>query len=134
MPTRAEVENLLNRYSYAYDTPDLDLMETLFTSDAVFRLVIAGGDPIVFETREAIMKLMRDSLAGQSDQRRHVNSNLIVADTVDGVTSTTNYLTLVATAEGAIELLSAGVYRTEIVEHEGAHKLRLLQLELDKSY
>lgn len=134
MSQRAAIEDLCNRYSYAYDVPDLDLMESLFTPDAVFSLVVAGGDPISFEGRDAIMKLMRDSLASQTDQRRHINSNLIINGTDGGVTRTTHYLTLVATADGEISLLSAGVYRNEIVEHEGELKLQRLHLELDRPY
>ncbi|MFO7191084.1 MULTISPECIES: nuclear transport factor 2 family protein [Thermocrispum] len=134
MSDRAAIENLLNRYSLAYDLPDLDMMESVFTKDAVFTLVIAGGDPVTFEGRDAIMKLMRDSLAQQTDQRRHNNSNLIIDDSDPDVIRTTHYLTLLATENGEISLLSAGVYRNEIVEEEGQLKIRKLHLELDKSY
>lgn len=134
MPDRAAVENLLNRYSLAYDLPDLALMESVFTKDAVFSLVIAGGDPISFEGRDAIMKLMNDSLSQQTDQRRHINSNLIIEGTDGDVTRTTHYLTLVATENGEISLLSAGVYHNEIVEQDGELKLQNLHLELDKAY
>lgn len=134
MPDRAAVENLLNRYSLAYDLPDLALMESVFTKDAVFSLVIAGGDPISFEGRDAIMKLMNDSLSQQTDQRRHINSNLIIEGTDGDVTRTTHYLTLVATENGEISLLSAGVYHNEIVEQDGELKLQKLHLELDKAY
>ncbi|MFD4254403.1 nuclear transport factor 2 family protein [Amycolatopsis thermoflava] len=134
MPDRAAIEDLLNRYSLAYDLPDLERMESVFTKDAVFSMAIAGGDPVAFEGRDAIMSLMRDSLAKQTDQRRHINSNLIVHGTDDGVIRTTHYLTLVATENGAISLLSAGVYRNEIVERDGELKLQKLHLDLDKAY
>ncbi|TYL46360.1 nuclear transport factor 2 family protein [Nocardioides sp. BGMRC 2183] len=134
MPDRSAVENLLNTYSLAYDTPDLETMAGVFTEDATFSLVIAGGDRIAFESREAIMKLMRDSLASQTDQRRHLNSNLIVLGEEGGVTRTRHYLTLVATEDGAISLLSAGVYSAEIVEDDGVLRFRSLHLDLDKAY
>ena len=134
MPDRASIENLLNRYSLAYDTPDLEALESVFTEDATFSLVIAGGDRIAFEPRDAIMKLMRDSLSAQTDQRRHINSNLIVEGEADGVTRTRHYLTLVATENGAISLLSAGVYSAEIVEQDGVLRFRSLHLDLDKAY
>ena len=134
MADRAAIEDLANRYSLAYDTADLDGIEATFTEDATFSMVIAGGDKLSFGPREAIMKLMRDSLSSQTDQRRHVNSNLIVEGEQDGVTRTKHYLTLVATEEGQINLLSAGLYSSEIVEEGGSLRFRSLHLDLDKAY
>lgn len=134
MPERSAIENLANTYSLCYDSGDLETMAGLFTEDAVFSLVVAGGDRIAFESRDAIMKLMGDSLATQTDQRRHINSNLIVEGEADGVTRTTHYLTLVATEDGVISLLSAGVYSSTIVEDAGVLRFRTLHLDLDKAY
>ena len=134
MSDRAAIEDLANRYSLAYDSADLDGIEATFTEDATFSMVIAGGDKLSFGPREAIMKLMRDSLSSQTDQRRHINSNLIVEGEHDGVTRTKHYLTLVATEEGQISLLSAGLYSSEIVEEGGSLRFRSLHLDLDKAY
>jgi len=133
MTDRLAIEKLLNTYSLAYDSRDLETMESCFTADAVFSMRIAGQDPVSFEGRDTIMKLMSDSMAVQTDQRRHINSNLLVSEE-DGVVRTTNYLTLVATEVDQIRLLSAGVYRNEIVEDGGALRLRKLHLDLDKAY
>lgn len=134
MTDRSSVEDLANRYSLAYDTADLETMETVFTEDATFSMVIAGGDKLSFGPREAIMKLMRESMATQTDQRRHVNSNLIVEGTADGVTRTKHYLTLFATENGEISLLSAGLYSSEVVEEDGSLRFKSLHLDLDKAY
>jgi ketosteroid isomerase-like protein len=130
---RIAIEKLLNTYSLAYDSRDLETMESCFTEGAVFSMQIAGQEPLSFEGRDTIMKLMTDSMATQTDQRRHINSNLLVNDE-DGVVRTTSYLTLVATEGGQIQLLSSGVYRNEIVEDGGALRFRKLHLDLDKSY
>jgi hypothetical protein len=134
MPDRSAIEDLANRYSLAYDTADLETIEKVFTEDATFSMVIAGGDKISFGPREAIMKLMGDSMSSQTDQRRHVNSNLIVEGTEDGVTRTKHYLSLFATENGEINLLSAGLYSSEIVEEGGTLRFRSLHLDLDKAY
>lgn len=134
MSDRAAIEDLANRYSLAYDTADLETLESVFTEDATFSMVIAGGDKISFGPRDAIMKLMRDSLSSQTDQRRHVNTNLIVEGTEDGVTRTKHYLSLFGTENGVINLLSAGLYSSEIVEEAGALRFRSLHLDLDKAY
>lgn len=133
MTDRIAVEQLLNTYSLAYDTADFDTLERLFTEDARFSMIIAGGDEIAFETRAAIVKLFRDSAASQTDQRRHINSNLIVATDGD-VVRTTSYLTLVATENGAISLLSAGVYATQIVTEGDELRFKSIHLDLDKAY
>lgn len=134
MPDRDDVENLLNSYSLAYDTGDTGAMKGYFTEDAVFVMRIPGNNPLTFEGRERILQLVSDALASQTDQRRHVNSNLIVHGTENGVTRTTHYLSLLATESGETRLLSAGVYRIEIVEEGGTLRMRRLDLELDRPY
>lgn len=133
MPTREAIENLINRYSLGYDTADMDGIASCFTDGAVFRMKLPGNDPVSFEGKEAIMSLMRQSAQTQTDQRRHVNSNLIVHGTADGITTTTHYLTLLATENGEIRVLSAGVYRLEIVGDDDL-RLNVLDLELDRPY
>ncbi|MFW0795862.1 nuclear transport factor 2 family protein [Gordonia sp. CPCC 205515] len=133
MPTREAIENLINRYSLGYDTADMDGIAACFADDAVFRMTLPGNDPISFEGKDAIMALMKQSAETQTDQRRHVNSNLIVHGTDNGVTTTTHYLTLLATENGEIRLLSAGVYRLGIVGDDDL-RLRTLDLELDRPY
>lgn len=134
MTDRSALEDLANRYSLAYDTADLDTIESVFTKDATFSMKIAGNEPMSFGPRDAIMDLMRNSLSSQTDQRRHVNSNLIVEGTDGGVTRTKHYLTLLATEDGQISLLSAGLYSAEVVEEDGTLRFRSLHLDLDKAY
>lgn len=134
MSNSTRIQNLLNTYSLAYDTNDMVLMDACFASDAVFSMQLPGNEPIVFEGKETIMKLMTDSLSSQTDQRRHVNSNLIIDDSDPEVTRTTHYLTLLATENGESKVLSAGVYRIEIVDDGGALRMRKLHLDLDRPY
>jgi ketosteroid isomerase-like protein len=133
MVDRNDVENLLNSYSLAYDSNDMTLMEDCFTADAVFSMKIADNEPMSFETRDVIMKLMTDSLASQTDQRRHANTNLIVRADGD-VVRTTSYLTLTAVENGEITLLSSGVYSNEVVQDEGKLRVRKMHLDLDRPY
>lgn len=133
MVDRNDVENLLNSYSLAYDSNDMVLMADCFTADAVFSMKIADNEPMSFEPRDVIMKLMTDSLATQTDQRRHGNTNLIVRSDGD-VVRTTNYLNLTAVENGEIKLLSSGVYSNEIVEDEGKLRVRKMHLDLDRPY
>lgn len=131
------IHELLSRAAYALDERDVDMLAASFAVDASFSMRIAGGDLIgPFETREGIMQLMTGAMAEQTDKRRHVVSNIFFpADTAvgEGVAVVSN-LTLFATENGEISLLSAGVYHDRVVKREGAWQLLQRHLELDKSY
>ena len=135
MTARAEIENLLNRYSLAYDKPDMDVMAGTFTDDAVMSLRIAGGDLIgPFDGKEAIMKLMTDSLASQNDQRRHLVTNLVIDDETDDSATATSYLTLISVADGTATLLSTAVYEDQLRKDGGAWRFAKRHIELDLPY
>jgi len=131
------IHELLSRAAYALDERDLEMLAASFASDAAFTMRIGGGDLIgPFETREGIMQLMTGAMAEQTDKRRHVVSNIFFpADSGagEGVVVVSN-LTLFATEDGEIALLSAGVYRDRVVQRDGAWQLLQRHLELDKSY
>lgn len=134
MALRERIEDLVNRYSLAYDTSDLDEMGRIFSDDAVFRMRLPEADPVEFAGKAAIMELMAGAMGSQNDQRRHLNSNLIVHPGQGDEIATTHYLTLVGTADGEISLITAGVYRLRIVDRDGVLVLRELDLELDRPY
>lgn len=135
MTARAEIENLLNRYSLAYDKPDMAVMAATFSDDAVMSLRIGGGDIIgPFDGKEAIMKLMTDSLASQSDQRRHLVTNLVIEKETDDEATVTSYLTLISVADGKASLLSTAVYEDEVRKDDGEWRFTKRHIELDLPY
>ena len=131
------IHELLSRAAYALDERDVEMLAASFAVDASFSMRIAGGDLIgPFETREGIMQLMTGAMAEQTDKRRHVVSNIFFPATTgaeEGVAVVSN-LTLFATENGEISLLSAGVYHDRVVKRDGAWQLLQRHLELDKSY
>ncbi len=128
------IHELLGRGALAYDERDLPTLESGFTEDASLSMRIAGGDLIgPFEGREAIMKLFTDSMAEQNDVRRHVVSNIFFDESGDAPVAVSN-LTLVATENGEIQLLTAGIYRDTLVQTDGAWRISHRHIELDKSY
>lgn len=135
MTLRGDIDNVLNRYALAYDTNDMDEMKSVFTEDATFSMRIQGGDLIgPFEGRDAIMKLMTDSLASQTDQRRHVTTNLVIREQSDSRVVAQVYLTLISVADGALTVLSSGLYTDELVQEDGEWRLKKLHLDLDLPY
>ena len=131
------IHELLSRAAYALDERDVEMLAASFAEDASFSMRIVGGDLIgPFESREGIMQLMTGAMAEQTDKRRHVVSNIFFpadAGPGEGVAVVSN-LTLFATENGAISLLSAGVYHDRVVQREGSWQLLQRHLELDKSY
>ena len=80
------------------------------------------------------MKLMTDSMAEQTDQRRHVVSNIFFEGEREGNPVVVSNLTLMATENGEIQLLSAGVYRDTVCRVNGDWQILDRYLELDKPY
>ncbi|WP_029429762.1 nuclear transport factor 2 family protein [Blastococcus sp. URHD0036] len=136
MSARGDLENVLNRYSIAYDQNDMTEMADTFADSAVLTMRIGGGDLIgPFEGKEAVMKLMTDSLASQSDQRRHVTTNMAVRKETDDAATVDSYLTLISIENGKATLLSTALYQDELVkEADGAWRFTKRHIELDLPY
>jgi hypothetical protein len=128
------IHELLGRAAYAYDERDMALLESSFASAATMSMRIARGDLIgPFEGRDAIMQLMHNSMAEQTDVRRHVISNIFFEEE-SGQPVVVSNLTLVATENGKAALLAAGVYRDTLVEEAGGWRILKRHVELDSSY
>jgi ketosteroid isomerase-like protein len=136
LSARGDIENVLNRYSIAYDDNDMTEMADTFADKAVMTLRIAGGDLIgPFEGKEAVMKLMTDSLASQTDQRRHVTTNMALRSEDGSTAAVTSYLTLISVENGKATLLSTAKYEDELVrEADGAWRFTKRHIELDLPY
>lgn len=136
MTARDEFENLLGKASWGYDEADPDLVASCFTDDARMALRIGRDGDVVgpFEGREAIRTLHADSMAAQTDQRRHNLSNTWVdKETADEATVVTN-LTLLSVEHGAVGVLSSGWYRDQLVHRDGAWLIADRYVYLDLPY
>jgi 3-phenylpropionate/cinnamic acid dioxygenase small subunit len=135
-PIRPLIENTLHRAAWGYDENDVDLIAAQFTENASMTMQIGrDGDTIgPFEGREAIRKLHADSLAAQTDQRRHNFSNLIIDKETDDSASTTANLTLLSIENGTVKVLSSGWYRDEMVREGENWLIRSRHIYLDLPY
>ncbi|GAA0935506.1 nuclear transport factor 2 family protein [Pseudonocardia zijingensis] len=136
MTARAEIENVLGLAAWGYDENDVDLIAEQFAETATMTMQIGrDGDTIgPFEGREAIRKLHADSLAGQTDQRRHNISNLVVHKETAEAASTTSNLTLLSVENGALRVLSSGWYSDELVKRDGRWQISRRHIYLDLPY
>ena len=132
---KLKISELLSRSAYALDERDVDMLSACFSEEANFTMRIAGGDMIgPFEGRESIMKLMTDSMDQQTDKRRHVVSNIFFESSESNNVSVVSNLTLFATENEEIQVLSAGVYHDQVVKIDNNWELHQRHLDLDKSY
>ena len=129
------IQELMSRVAYGLDMRDLDMLAGCFATDAAFTMNIAGGDLIgPFENRDGIMKLMTDSMEQQTDQRRHNVSNLFFETEGDEAAVVISNLTLFATENGEIRLITTGVYRDSVIRVGDDWHLKHRHLDLDLPY
>lgn len=135
MADKQAISEILGKMGWAYDSGNLDYLETIYTDDARFTISIAGmGQVGDYHTKPTIMGLYRGAKAAQTDTRRHVVSNIFFAE--DGPSSATavSYLTLLVKNAEGVKLLSTGEYTDKFVLVGGAWKIAHRNLALDAPY
>jgi 3-phenylpropionate/cinnamic acid dioxygenase small subunit len=132
---KLEIQELLARSAYALDERKLEVLEDTFSESAALVIDITGVDgEVSFEGREAIMGLMQNSMQEQSDQRRHLVTNVFFeAAAGDRATAVSN-ITITSVEHGAIRLVTSGLYRDELVRENGRWRIAARRIELDMPY
>ena len=128
------ITGLLNQAGTAYDSGDLEFILDLFLDDSVFELVIAGNEPMVFAGKDNIRALFEGAHETQTDQRRHCVTNIYFTDETDTSVTAVSTLILISVENGALTVLSSGVYTDSVVLSDGAWKLQRRHLHLDLPY
>jgi hypothetical protein len=129
------ITEILGKMGWAYDSGNLDFFETVFAKDSRFTISITGkGQVGDYQSREVVMGLYRGAKASQTDQRRHVVSNIFFVEETATTATVISYLTLLATREGVTRTLSAGVYTDRFTLNAGAWQIKHRDLALDAPY
>ena len=129
------IHDLLARSAYALDERHVDMLEGTFTEDASFEIDIKGVDGTMsFEGRDAIMGLMTDSMAEQTDQRRHVVTNVFFEEVGEERARLISNITITSVEHGQIRLVTSGLYRDEVVLQDGGWRIARRRIELDMPY
>ncbi|MFL1595621.1 nuclear transport factor 2 family protein [Rhodococcus ruber] len=135
MSLRNEIENALARYALAYDDGDMDGVERVFGETAVFTMKIGDGDLIgPLNGREEIMGLFRGAHESQTDQRRHITTNLLIDEIDEKNVCTVSYLLITSAENGALRALSTGKYEDEWTRSGGDWVLTKRHIALDLPY
>ncbi|MDR6123520.1 3-phenylpropionate/cinnamic acid dioxygenase small subunit [Bacillus sp. SLBN-46] len=130
---KMKIGELLSKSAYALDERKLEMLGECFSEDAIFTMRIAEGNLVgPFTGHGEIMNLMKDSMETQTDKRRHVVSNVFFEKVDSEHASVLSYLSLFATENGNIKLLTTGLYQDEVVKinHQWKIKKRHIDLEL----
>lgn len=129
---KLHIQELLSRAAYSFDERKLDMLEACFTPDATMLVHIAGtGDVGPFEGREAIMKLMKDTLDSQTDVRRHVISDFFFESEGEQEATVVSCLVVFSVENGDINVIISGVYRDDVAKGGGGWQISHRHLDLD---
>ncbi|MEM7097718.1 MAG: nuclear transport factor 2 family protein [Pseudomonadota bacterium] len=130
------ISELLSRSAYGLDAKDLDLLQGCFTEDANFTLTIEGvPEASKFTGLKEIMGLFTGALEVQTDERKHVLSNLWYTDEGDQKAVVLSYLSLFATENGETNLITTGLYKDTVRKgDDGIWQVVDRNLTLDRPY
>lgn len=129
------IQELLARSAYALDERQLEMLADTFSADASLAIDIAGtAGEVLFEGRDAIMGLMRDSMEAQTDQRRHVVTNLFFEALTEDRAAVISNITITSVEHGAIRLVTSGLYRDAVIREGDRWRIERRRIELDMAY
>jgi 3-phenylpropionate/cinnamic acid dioxygenase small subunit len=117
---------MLARYAWAFDTNDLDGLRDCFTVDAEFE--VSGGGGAVAVGRDAVVaelaRLRARHLPSATTPWHLVSTLWIVSTGSDTVSARSRFMLVVSERDGPPQLVSVGWYSDEIVNSDGAWRLR----------
>lgn len=132
---KIEISELLARSAFGLDAKDLQLLEGCFTEQAKFTLIIQGvAEVSLFEGRDEIMGLFEGALEAQTDERKHVVSNIWYEQEGEDAAVVVSYLSLFATENGETNLITTGVYKDRVEKVSGNWLVADRNLQLDRPY
>jgi hypothetical protein len=132
---RLMIAERLARYGWGYDERDRDLLADCFTADGTWEGSIMGGEVVgPVAGRVAVVEFLMSFWDVQSDQRRHVFTNVVVDDlAADGATAHA-YLVLTASADGVMRPVTNGPYRFRLRKESGTWRIAELVAGFDAPF
>lgn len=129
---KLKIHELLSRAAYYFDERKLEQLAGCFTRQASMLVRIAGvGDVGPFEGRDAIMKLMSDTLESQTDVRRHVISNFFFEAESKKAATVVSSVVVCSVENAEINVIISGIYRDQVVCKDGEWRIEKRHLDLD---
>jgi hypothetical protein len=126
---RAAIEDVLTRYTYAMDTKNWALMESLFTTDATADFSKVGGPAKPIESAKGIAQLLRTALGTLITQ--HVSSNALIELQGDRANVTSYLLAQHWRKSDGVEFISRGRHVDVLVRDKATGNWLLQSRTLD---
>ena len=130
MSDHQELNQLFSTYAWSMDSKEFELFDEVFSEGATFVVSIAGEVVASFDGRAAVVDFIRSTTLDQTDQRRHVITNIRQA----GGDKASATLTLLVVDNGELIVKSCGVYRVDLVQEGGALRFGAMDLALDLGF
>jgi len=128
------VYQLYTRYAAGMDNRQFELTRETFATDASFSLNIKGTEAVApIEGKQAVGDFIETTTREQTDQRRHVITNVRIAQE-GGADVAYAYLSLFVTDDAGLTIQCTGQYRSEVVEENGEPHFGRMHLDLDGAF
>jgi nuclear transport factor 2 (NTF2) superfamily protein len=130
---RLLVAERIARYGWAYDERDRAALTDCFTEDGVWEGLLMGRDAVgPFTGRSAVVEFLAGFWQTQTDQRRHMFTNVVVEELSPAAATAHAYLLLTSASEGVLTPVSSGPYRFALAcAADGTWRIRHLAAGFD---
>lgn len=133
---RVLIGERIHRYGWGYDERRADQLADCFTAEGIWEGSIMGGDQVGPHVgRDTVVSFLTDFWAIQTDQRRHIFTNIIVDDLTDTDAVAHAYLMLTAAADATMNTITTGPYRLAMrKESDGVWRIARLSAGFDAPF
>lgn len=130
---RSLIAEQIYRYGWSYDERDLSGLGECFSLNGVWEGLIMGEIPVgPFTGRESIVAWLTDFWKEQTDQRRHIFTNIVLDDLTPNSATAHAYLLLLASSNATLIPQTTGPYRFEMLkESDGVWRIQRLVAGFD---
>ena len=132
---RVLIAERISRYGWAYDERDRTLFSDCFVEESTWEGSVMGDVAVgPFVGREAIVAWNTDFWNVQTDQRRHVFTNVIVDELGESSAVAHAYLLLTSSAQERMTPVTTGAYRLDLVKEDGVWRIKYLVSSFDTAF
>jgi SnoaL-like domain len=132
---RLAIAECIHRYGWGYDERSRELLADCFTADGIWEGSLMGADQVgPYEGRDAVVTFLTDFWAVQTDQRRHIFTNVVVTEVTGSAAVAHAYLLLTASTGGTMTPVTNGPYRFEMRNDGGVWRMARLVAGFDAPF
>lgn len=114
---RLLIAERIYRYGWSYDERDREGLADCFVQDGVWEGLIMGRDKVgPFQGREEILEWLTGFWLQQTDQRRHIFTNVVIDELGPAEATAHAYLMLTASSDATMSPVTVGPYRLSLVK------------------